>query len=101
MEWDDYKRYMRDDAIEALFTQDTTLLIDEILNQSVGSHDGAEYAIEIMCLAVNYALSLDDENKTTDEVNRLKRLMDETIEDSPFFEKLVNHKLNEMWDMGV
>lgn len=101
MDWDEYKRYMRDDAIERLFTKDTTLLIDAILNESVGSDDGAEYALEIMSLATIYALSLDDESKTQEEADRVRRLMYETIEESPFFEGLIKQKLDEMWDMGV
>jgi hypothetical protein len=100
MEWDEYREVNYHRAVDEILNGDHKLIVDEVINESVEPSQNREYAMEILYMSLNYATALMDENALPDEIENYKRNLESAIMEAPFFENLVDHKLNEMWDMG-
>ena len=101
LDWDEFKVERRDEAIDLILDYDSILVLDAVINHTVGSDENAEYAFDVMVMALSTLLAQRDKGLDKDKAKITESVFEKTLLEAPFFEDLIEFKLNEMWDMGI
>jgi len=89
---------MRDKAIDELFYDDVGFLAD-LLTDEMG-RDDKEHAEDIAILGLSYALYSQSDTVREETRDQFLKLMYDLIQQAPFFDKIVESKLQDMWERG-
>lgn len=101
MDFETFVEQRKDDAIDEILYGDYQLLSDAIIDATADNDIMFESAIDALAVGITAFLARRDPDVPESKVNELEAFFDKVAMDLPFFDSLVEFKLNQMWDRGV
>lgn len=89
---------MRDKAIDELLYDDVEFLADIIVDELGG--DEREYAQDIISMGFNYAVYSQSDTVNDEKQDWFLKQMYRLILESPFLDRILDKKLEDMWERG-